>query len=344
MVLALASPCMSGAVAAARGDSLPGAAELHRGVEALYRKDYPAALRWFTSAADKGNANAEFNIGFMYKNGTGVPQDYARAILWFRAAAAKGNVPALDRLGQMFYDGTGVKQDYVEAMDWSRAAAAKSFIPSDLRIADMYLLGEGVAKDSAQGLRWLKKATDEPLDAQEGIDDQMANRWKAKARFLVGNSYENGTGTEKNIAEAINWYRSAAALGSAEAQAKLAQLNVPAEAHLDPHPDLVFWCDMLDMFGRTHRGLISIDTRAKYVKIEATGQVTEVRDGAYAKPVTAGIEAGEGEKVHQIVIIDGDVIKFGGRNGNKTILDTLDLRTGILRTLGRPSQCTKAGR
>jgi len=38
-------------------------------------------------AADRGRSKAQFNLGWMYFNGTGVPQDYAQAYMWTNLAA-----------------------------------------------------------------------------------------------------------------------------------------------------------------------------------------------------------------------------------------------------------------
>ena len=40
--------------------------------------------------AAQGKAEAQFNLGVMYKKGQGVPQDYAQAYMWVNLAAAQG--------------------------------------------------------------------------------------------------------------------------------------------------------------------------------------------------------------------------------------------------------------
>ena len=40
--------------------------------------------------AEKGDASAQFSLGFMYELGQGVPQDYVQAYMWFNLAAAQG--------------------------------------------------------------------------------------------------------------------------------------------------------------------------------------------------------------------------------------------------------------
>ncbi|MEP6880280.1 MAG: caspase family protein, partial [Nitrosospira sp.] len=40
--------------------------------------------------AEQGNADAQYNLGVIYRNGKGVPQDDAKAVEWYRKAAAQG--------------------------------------------------------------------------------------------------------------------------------------------------------------------------------------------------------------------------------------------------------------
>lgn len=42
-------------------------------------QDFAEAARWYHMAAERGDANAQHNLGVMYDNGDGVNQDYAEA-------------------------------------------------------------------------------------------------------------------------------------------------------------------------------------------------------------------------------------------------------------------------
>ncbi len=49
---------------------------------------YPEAVKWYTKAAQQGDADAQCRLGLMYANGRGVPQDYVQAYKWLNLAAA----------------------------------------------------------------------------------------------------------------------------------------------------------------------------------------------------------------------------------------------------------------
>ena len=61
--------------------------DLSDGADAYNRGDYTTALELFRPIAEQGNASAQYNLGFMYANGEGVPEDDAEAVKWYRLAA-----------------------------------------------------------------------------------------------------------------------------------------------------------------------------------------------------------------------------------------------------------------
>ena len=52
--------------------------------------DYQKAFRLLKPLAEQGLADAQFNLGWMYANGWGVPEDYVQAYAWYSIAAAQG--------------------------------------------------------------------------------------------------------------------------------------------------------------------------------------------------------------------------------------------------------------
>jgi len=71
-----------------------GEDEFNAGANLDAKGDYIEAMRWYRKAADKGDADAMFNIGVLYDNGEGVKQDYIEAMRWYRKAADKGDADA----------------------------------------------------------------------------------------------------------------------------------------------------------------------------------------------------------------------------------------------------------
>jgi TonB family protein len=92
---------------------------------------------WFRTAADQGDASAQYTLGLLYSEGQGVPQDFGQAVAWYRKAADQGNADAMFNLGSMYAKGAGVRQDYVEAHKWCDLAAALTTPDKQKEFADV---------------------------------------------------------------------------------------------------------------------------------------------------------------------------------------------------------------
>ena len=106
---------------AALGNAQAGLTE---GVQALAAGDFKAALVQLQPLAEQGNADAQFNLGLMYFNGSGVAQDDQAALKWFRLAADQGDGFSQFALGNLYYMGRGVTQNFVVSYALGNLAAA----------------------------------------------------------------------------------------------------------------------------------------------------------------------------------------------------------------------------
>lgn len=74
---------------------------LEQSIAASQCRDDRAAFAGFKQLAEKGNAAAQFYLGYMYHAGRGTPKDEQQALAWHRKAAEQGFDQAQDNLGQM---------------------------------------------------------------------------------------------------------------------------------------------------------------------------------------------------------------------------------------------------
>lgn len=79
------------------------------------KDDYAQALYYLNKAAELGDENAFFNLGFTYEQGHGTEKDYTKAEEYYKKALKYDNSltnSARYRLGVMYYEGRdGVKKD-----------------------------------------------------------------------------------------------------------------------------------------------------------------------------------------------------------------------------------------
>ena len=161
-------------------------------------QDYAQARQWYEKAAAQGLASAQYNLGQLYANGQGVPQDYATARQWYEKAAAQGDTQSQSNLGWLYFYGRGVPQDYATARQWYEKAAAQGDTLAATNVGTMYLGGYGVPQDYLAALFWLRRAAD------HGI---------AMAQGKLGVMYQEGWGSTQDYVEAHKWYNLSAANG-----------------------------------------------------------------------------------------------------------------------------------
>lgn len=208
-------------------------------------KDYAEALQWYRKAAALGNAAAMNQIGVMYAGGKGLSHDGGQAFQWCSKAAQLGYPMAMNNLGNLYQDGVGVSQDYSEALKWYHKAAGFDNPFAMNAIGFTYWRGRGVAKNGDEALKWFLKAVElRDSTAANNIgmmcvdasDYERAVRWLRLAieydeqnGLAISNlayRYDNGEGVPKNVEEANQLFRRAAALGDKQAIAALRKRGI----------------------------------------------------------------------------------------------------------------------
>ena len=124
------------------------------GLAAARRGDFPTAAELWRGLAEKGDARAQYNLGYLYANGRGVSQDYPAALAWYTRAAEQGFAPAQFNLGVLYSSDDGVPPDFPAALQWYRAAAGQGDADAQFNLGIAYALGQGVTQDYVQAYRW----------------------------------------------------------------------------------------------------------------------------------------------------------------------------------------------
>lgn len=82
-------------------------------------QDAVRAAEWYHRAAERGHADAQYNLGFIYLLGEGVPTNPAEGLRWLRLAADQGELASLRLLADSYRNGDyGVSVNPAEAARW----------------------------------------------------------------------------------------------------------------------------------------------------------------------------------------------------------------------------------
>ncbi len=226
------------------------------------KSELPEEITTLITAAEAGDAEAQFNLGLKYRKGQGVEQSDPKAAEWYRKAAAQGHAQAQNNLGWMYLNGRDVEQNDQQALVWYRKAAEQGHAVAQFNLAQIYRLGRGVEANNHEAVVWYRKAAEQgDLEAQfnlalmyekgQGVEqsDQQAVYWYRKAADLgyapaqnnLGLMYDNGQGIEQSDQEALAWYRKAAEQEHISSQFNLALMYETGQGVEQSDHQAVYW-------------------------------------------------------------------------------------------------------
>lgn len=182
---------MIGAVA------LPAAAQSVRtGVEAWQKGDTASAVAIWRPLAEKGDADAAFNLGQAYRLGKGVPLDLAQAQGWLDRAARKGHLDAQTTLGLLLFQ----NGNRVAAMRWLKGAAEAGEPRALLMVGTALYNGDGVPRDPVTAYAYVSRAAAQGLEPAKATLADMNEVMPIEQR-RKGVALAQGLAVGKNPAE-----------------------------------------------------------------------------------------------------------------------------------------------
>ena len=163
--------------------------DYQKGLAAYKSGDYATALRQWTPLAKQGNADAQNNLGVMYRHGMGVPQNDKTAVKWYRLAAEQGDADAQLNLGLMYQYGRGVPKNHKTAAKWYKLAAEQGDADAQSNLALMYKEGQGVIQDNVYAHMWwnIGAMTGSEMSTmfRDSVEEEMTSSQLAEARKLA---------------------------------------------------------------------------------------------------------------------------------------------------------------
>ena len=109
--------------------------------------------------AEKGDADAQYQVGVMYRDGKTVNADLKQAFRHFKKSADQGHVMAQYELGVLHLHGKGAKRDAIAAFTWLNIAGANGsrMAAEALRKFPERLTNDQISKADALAIEMIKK-------------------------------------------------------------------------------------------------------------------------------------------------------------------------------------------
>ena len=134
--------------------SMPPPKGYSKGVKAYLAGDFKQALAVWTPVAEQGYAEAQYNLGHMYRKGQGVTQNESTAIKWYILAAEQGEPGAQFNAGLMYQYGEGVAPNNAAAVKWLTLAAEQGHTFAQYNLGIIYARGKGDLTDYERAYMW----------------------------------------------------------------------------------------------------------------------------------------------------------------------------------------------
>ena len=187
------------------------------GIEAWQKSDYTAAVAIWRPLAEKGDADAQFNLGQAYRLGRGVPINLAAAQSWFERAADKGHVDAQTTLGLLLFQ----NGNHTGGMRWLKVASDQGEPRAMLVYGTALFNGDGVPQDPILGYAFVSRAAAQGLQAAKDTLGQLDQIMSVEDR-------------KKGVALALSKAKASPAPASKSPATKAAKLAPPKPAPSKP--------------------------------------------------------------------------------------------------------------
>lgn len=203
--------------------------------------DLGFAKMFYREAAEKGDAEAQNNLGVTYERAC----DYEKALFWYKQSAEAGCLMAIVNLGKMYQYGRGTKVNCSEAAKYYQMAIDKNYDDGYSKMGDLYADGCFGEKDRLKAIHiWLDGTfnakngcfasavqagyayecglgVEQSYEKAKFLYEKSASCGNKVAHFNLGQIYHYGHGTKKDIEKAISHYLEAAKRGYTDAMYEL---------------------------------------------------------------------------------------------------------------------------
>ncbi len=178
----------------------------------LLSADAQTTLETLRAQAAGGDAKAQLDLAYRYRDGKGVTKDAAEAMNWAHRAADAGDAEAMDFVGAAYLRGAVVKRNPAIAFAYFKEAANES-AQAAFNLGQCYYGAQGTKQDCAKALEWWKKA---------------AEMGHGRAAACAAMAYHSGEGVKADAVQARQLAERAAELNNASGLVLLGEMQFQA--------------------------------------------------------------------------------------------------------------------
>ena len=167
----------------------------------IKNKEFNKAIPILKQAAELGNPESQYNLGYCYQAGIGVKQDFKTAIKWYSKSAEQGWNDGLYQMMMAYGSGNGVKQDFNKAFSYALKCAKNGDGTCMFNVINCYKDGMGTDKNIDKMLEWAIR-----LGQIENPENLQKSGYITSARLNLAYMYRDGTEIKQNLYKSYQWF------------------------------------------------------------------------------------------------------------------------------------------
>lgn len=149
-----------------------------KALECRKNKQFTDAVVYFLQAADRGHAEAMFELAMCYALGQGVEYNTLSDFNWTMRAAEQGLSKAVCMVGFHYEIGKAVSKDKKLAVAWYRRAAEMGDAEAMYSLARCYEGGVGVDADPDESARWMRMSAESGCERAADVINPPKQRYE----------------------------------------------------------------------------------------------------------------------------------------------------------------------
>ena len=164
-------------------------------------QEFDKAVPILKQAAELGNAESQYNLGYCYQSGIGVEQSSEKAIEWYSKSAEQGWNDGLYAMMMAYGSGNGVQQDFNKAFSFALKCAENGDGTCMFNVINCYKEGMGTDKDIDKMLEWAIR-----LGKLQNPENLQKSGYITSSRLNLAYMYRDGTDVKQNNFKSYQWF------------------------------------------------------------------------------------------------------------------------------------------
>ena len=167
----------------------------------IEKQEFDKAIPILKQAAELGNAESQYNLGYCYRAGAGIDQNTEKAIYWFSKSADQGFNDGLYQMMMAYGNGDGVEQNYNKAYEYGLKCAENGDGTCMWNVINCYYSGMGVEKNMDKMLEWATR-----LGKLENPENLSKSGNITSIRLQLAQMYREGKDFKQDLFKSYLWY------------------------------------------------------------------------------------------------------------------------------------------